>query len=157
MNAGQMGLFAALGAMVFTGLGLFFYKLSVPFGPVNTTAWLYFFAAALSLPLWAVCGEQHSLTFGNLIWPATIAVCFLLAVLCFNWSVRSIPVATASTVRNLAFVVTALLAFTVGDERCSVRQLAGIVLAVLAIAVIAGKPAPTAPPEVTVSEEIIDG
>lgn len=124
--------------LIFSAMSLgtanIFYKTSnANIGPVNTTFFYYLFGTLFALIIWGIWGERGRLSLSGMVHPMLIAVFLVTSVLCFNLAIKMIPIASASTVRSLSFVFTALLAVLFLGKTLTIKQIIGIGMGIGAV------------------------
>lgn len=130
-------LFAVV-AMVSWGLWAFFAKLAGRnLNAEVTVVVTYLVGAAFGAAYVALRGELPSVTRTGLSYAVVSGLFFGIGGLSYYHALRVGSTTVTTTVAALYFVVAAILAVAVLGEQLPVRQIAGVVLAALAVALLA--------------------
>lgn len=132
----------ALGAMVFFGLGDLVYKRGAAAGAkphqfLMVQAWVF----APSVVLYAILTRSFHFVAGSL-WGAFAGLFILVGFYNFAHSLRTGSISINAPVFRLSFVLTAALAVLLLGEPLTSHKIAGITLALAAVWLLLGAPAP---------------
>lgn len=102
-------------------------------GPVNSTFFYYLFAFLISLTTWLFFRENHDFILTDLKYPLITAVLLFISVLSFTTGINKVSVSIGSTIRSLSFLFSIIIGVVLLKESLSVKQIAGVLLAVLSL------------------------
>lgn len=129
-----MGYLSALIAMVFLGIGNYLFKKSTEaLGPIHTTLFYYLFGAMFAALVWILVQDKEPVQKSSLLWPALTALFIGVSVLAYTSALKSINVSIASTLMNLSFLATILLAVLFSKEQLGGKDYLAILFALAAV------------------------
>ena len=126
----------AIVAMVGYGVTAVIYKLAgKEIDAVTLTLITAFFMTLVALAAWLLVKEKHVSTSGASLAVAA-GIIAGIAFLAFVYSIQLGKSSVSASIRGLSFLVTFVIAAVFLSEKLSLTQLAGLVLAVLALVLL---------------------
>lgn len=125
----------AIVAMIAFGITGIIYKMATDhIDPFSLTLFIYIFAAAFTALTWYFYPSSNKvITRQGITWTALAAVFVVIGMISYISAIKIGQASVVVPIRNLAFVVTAILAIILLREGLSLAKVTGILFAVLAL------------------------
>lgn len=126
-------IFIIISALTLGITSVLYKKSTTVIGPINTTFYYYLFGAVLAFIFWSIFKSPERVEVRDLIYPALISITLFISILTFNIGLQHTKVTISSTIRALSFIFSVIIAIVFLKEQISLKQIVGIILAVVSI------------------------
>jgi len=129
----RLGLLFAVVAMLAFGITGIVYKLATEhLDPISLTFFVYVLATVFTAFLWLFTPAQHIITRAGLTWVVLAALFASIGMIAYMVALQAGAVSTVTPIRDLAVVVTVILAIFVLGEHVSYTKALGLLFGIVA-------------------------